>query len=123
MEEYCQNPTCDNKAVKEVPVSVEKPSDQTRSLCASCEGVYTWGVQHGTMLEGLKIASPPEEMGDEPLFRVVYMIDVNSGEVRLWVNGEEVSGGTESQPSEGFLCLESEGAPVDFKNLRIRELS
>ena len=82
MEEYCQNPTCDNKAVKEVPVSVEKPSDQTRSLCASCEGVYTWGVQHGTMLEGLKIASPPEEMGDEPLFRVVYMIDVNSGDVR-----------------------------------------
>jgi len=31
MEEYCQNQLCSNKAVKEVPVSVEKPSDQTRS--------------------------------------------------------------------------------------------
>ena len=82
MEEYCQNQLCENKAVEEVPVSVAKPSDQTRSLCASCEEVYTWGVQHGTMIcEGLKIEPPPEEMGDEPLFRVVYMIDVNSGDV------------------------------------------
>jgi hypothetical protein len=51
-----------------------------------------------------------------------YYIRCINGEVRLWVNGEEVSGGTECQPSEGFLCLESEGSPVEFKNLRIREL-
>lgn len=83
MREYCQNPFCENEAVKEVPVSVEKPSDQTRSLCAACEESYTWGVQHGTMMcRGLKIDPPPEEKGDEPLFRVVYMIDVNAGDVR-----------------------------------------
>ncbi|MEX2672011.1 MAG: DUF1080 domain-containing protein [Phycisphaeraceae bacterium] len=51
-----------------------------------------------------------------------YYIRAINGEVRLWVNGEEVSGGTECQPSEGYLCLESEGSPIDFKNLRIREL-
>lgn len=51
-----------------------------------------------------------------------YYIRAINGEVRLWVNGEEVSGGTECNPAEGFLCLESEGAPVEFKNLRIREL-
>ena len=51
-----------------------------------------------------------------------YYIRCINGEVRLWVNGEEVSGGTNCQPSEGFLCLESEGSPVEFKNLRIREL-
>ena len=51
-----------------------------------------------------------------------YYIRCINGEVRLWVNGEEVSGGTQCQPSEGFLCLESEGSPVEFKNLRIREL-
>jgi hypothetical protein len=45
-----------------------------------------------------------------------------NGEVRLWVNGEEVSGGNDCQPATGYLCLESEGAPVEFKNLRIREL-
>ena len=51
-----------------------------------------------------------------------YYVRAINGEVRLWVNGEEVSGGAECQPSTGYLCLESEGAPVDFKNIRIREL-
>jgi hypothetical protein len=34
------------------------------------------------MCEGLRIDPPPEEMGDEPLFRVVYVIDVIAGNVR-----------------------------------------
>jgi hypothetical protein len=51
-----------------------------------------------------------------------YYVRAINGEIRLWVNGEEVSGGAECQPSTGYLCLESEGAPVEFKNLRIREL-
>jgi hypothetical protein len=51
-----------------------------------------------------------------------YYIRAINGEVRLWVNGEEVSGGTNCQPSSGVLCLESEGSPIQFKNLRIREL-
>ena len=82
MEKYCQNPLCENKAIKEVPVSVRTTSDQVRALCAACEEVYTWGVQHGSMVcEGLKIDPPPKEKGDEPLFRVVYIIDVNAGDV------------------------------------------
>jgi hypothetical protein len=51
-----------------------------------------------------------------------YYIRAINGEVRLWVNGEEVSGGTNCDPRTGYLCLESEGAPIEFKNLRIREL-
>jgi hypothetical protein len=51
-----------------------------------------------------------------------YYIRCVNGEVRLWVNGEEVSGGTGCQPRSGYLALESEGAPIDFKGLRIREL-
>lgn len=51
-----------------------------------------------------------------------YYVRAINGEVRLWVNGEEVSGGTGCDPAEGYLCLESEGAPVQFKNLRLREL-
>jgi hypothetical protein len=42
--------------------------------------------------------------------------------VRLWVNGHEVSGGNDANPAEGYLCLESEGAPVEFKDIKIREL-
>ena len=51
-----------------------------------------------------------------------YYVRAINGEVRLWVNGEEVSGGTNCDPRSGYLCLESEGAPVEFKNLRLREL-
>lgn len=51
-----------------------------------------------------------------------YYIRAINGEVRLWVNGEEVSGGKDCQPATGFLCLESEGAPVEFRGLRLREL-
>jgi hypothetical protein len=51
-----------------------------------------------------------------------YYVRAINGEIRLWVNGEEVSGGSRCEPSSGFLCLESEGSPVEFKDLKIREL-
>jgi hypothetical protein len=51
-----------------------------------------------------------------------YYIRGINGEVRLWVNGEEVSGGSNAEPPTGYLCLESEGSPIEFKNLRVRLL-
>lgn len=51
-----------------------------------------------------------------------YYVRAINGEVRLWVNGEEVSGGTNINPRSGPLALESEGSPVEFKNLKIRVL-
>jgi hypothetical protein len=51
-----------------------------------------------------------------------YYVRGINGEVRLWVNGEEVSGGTDCQPRTGHLALESEGSPVEFKHIRLREL-
>ena len=51
-----------------------------------------------------------------------YYIRCINGEVRLWVNGEEVSGGNHCEPASGYICLESEGAPIDFRQVKIREL-
>ena len=51
-----------------------------------------------------------------------YYIRAINGEIRLWVNGEEVAGGTGCTPSQGYLCLEAEGSPVEFEQIRIREL-
>lgn len=51
-----------------------------------------------------------------------YYIRAINGEIRLWVNGIEVSGGNNAQPNTGHLCLESEGSPIQFRNLSIREL-
>ena len=51
-----------------------------------------------------------------------YYIRAINGEVRLWVNGTEVSGGKNASPNNGHICLESEGSPIEFRNLKIREL-
>ena len=48
MKEFCDNPYCENPGFKEVPVSVRRAGDQKRTLCASCEEAWSWGVQHGT---------------------------------------------------------------------------
>lgn len=51
-----------------------------------------------------------------------YYITAIDGEIRLHVNGVEVSGGNGIEPREGPTCLESEGSPIEFKNLRVKEL-
>ncbi|MEM0924998.1 MAG: DUF1080 domain-containing protein [Planctomycetota bacterium] len=51
-----------------------------------------------------------------------YYVRAINGEVRLWVNGEEVSGGNGIDAPSGFLCLESEGSPIRFRNIRVRPL-
>ncbi len=51
-----------------------------------------------------------------------YTITCKNGRISLAVNGKIVSGGYDCNPRKGFICLESEGTPVDFRNLRIKEL-
>lgn len=54
----CDNPLCENEAIKEVPISYAKVRDQTRHFCAACVQGYSIGVQHGalTSLEGRGIS-------------------------------------------------------------------
>lgn len=51
-----------------------------------------------------------------------YYVRGINGEIRLWVNGEEVSGGSDAQPGEGYLCLEAEGSPIEFRHIKVRTL-
>ena len=51
-----------------------------------------------------------------------YRVECNDGVIKLAVNGKVVSGGTKCNPRKGYLCLESEGGKVHFRNLRIKEL-
>jgi len=50
-----------------------------------------------------------------------YRVTCSNGVIRLAVNGKEVSGGSESKPRKGYICLESEGSECHFRSLRIRE--
>jgi len=51
-----------------------------------------------------------------------YKVTCNAGEIRLEVNGKEVTVGKDCVPRKGFICLESEGSECHFKNIRIKEL-
>lgn len=51
-----------------------------------------------------------------------YRVTGSNGVLRLAVNGKEVSGGENCVWRKGYLGLESEGSPVEFRNVRIKEL-
>ena len=51
-----------------------------------------------------------------------YVVVAVDGVVKLSINGKVVNGIRESARKKGYLCLESEGAPIRFRNIRIMEL-
>src|SRR5262245_6223519 len=51
-----------------------------------------------------------------------YRIECRDGKISLAVNGKVVSGGSQTSPRKGYICLESEGGQIYFRNLRIQEL-
>ena len=52
----------------------------------------------------------------------VYDVVFVDGVVKLSVNGKFVNGVSRSSVKKGYLCLESEGAEIHFRNIRIMEL-
>jgi Domain of Unknown Function (DUF1080) len=51
-----------------------------------------------------------------------YRITCDRGAISLAVNGKIVTTGKDASPRKGYICLESEGGQVEFRNLRIKEL-
>lgn len=51
-----------------------------------------------------------------------YRIECRDGNISLAVNGEVVTRGKDCVPRKGYICLESEGGVVHYRNVRIREL-
>ena len=52
----------------------------------------------------------------------VYDVVFVDGVVKLSVNGKFVNGVSQSSVKKGYLCLESEGAEIHFRDIRILEL-
>jgi hypothetical protein len=51
-----------------------------------------------------------------------YDVVCVDGTIKLSVNGKFVNGISKSSKKSGYICLESEGAEIHFRNLRIVEL-
>ncbi|MHC4329430.1 MAG: 3-keto-disaccharide hydrolase [Planctomycetota bacterium] len=51
-----------------------------------------------------------------------YRVESRDGTATLAVNGKIVTRGYHFNPRKGYICLESEGSEIHFRNIRIREL-
>jgi hypothetical protein len=51
-----------------------------------------------------------------------YVVVAVDGTIKLSVNGKFVNGIRESSVKKGYICLESEGAEIHFRNIKIMEL-
>ena len=51
-----------------------------------------------------------------------YSITCQDGSVSLALNGKVVTRGHDCSPRKGYIALESEGSPIEFRNLRVKEL-
>jgi hypothetical protein len=51
-----------------------------------------------------------------------YRITCQDGNISLAVNGKVVTKGTNCSPRKGYICLESEGGIVHYRNVKIKEL-
>ena len=51
-----------------------------------------------------------------------YRVESRDGMIFLAVNGKVVTRAYHANPRKGYICLEAEGSPIDFRNIRIKEL-
>ena len=51
-----------------------------------------------------------------------YRIECNDGKISLAVNGKVVTRGENCSPRKGYICIESEGGVVHYRNMKIKEL-
>jgi len=102
----------------------------------NAKGKNEWFTTHGDIfpIHGAKMTPagkvalsgvrsfPSEELSKSSPEWNHYRVVANNGEIRLSVNGKEVSVGTNCWPRKGYVFLESEGSECHFRNLRIQEL-
>ncbi len=77
---------------------------------------------HGRIAPNGNRSFPGQELSHNSPEWNHYRVVANAGEVRLSVNGQEVTVGQDCWPRKGYLCLEAEGSECHFRNLRIQEL-
>jgi len=51
-----------------------------------------------------------------------YLVVAVDGVIKMSVNGKIVNGLSQSSQKKGYICMESEGAEIHFRNIKIMEL-
>ncbi len=67
-------------------------------------------------------AFPTEERSNPSPEWNHYRITCIDGDISLAVNGKVVTQGKDCNPHKGYICIESEGGVVHYRNVKIKEL-
>ena len=94
--------------------SGEKVGDNQINLAKAHEGAFIGGKITGAK-EVPQLQKKPGEWNE---WRVLVVGD----KVTFWCNEQLAWEATGLQPKEGYIGLQAEGAPLEFRKLRIREL-
>ncbi len=84
------------------------------NLAKGSEGKFIGGKVNGAKSAG-DLQNPSGEWNE---WRVLVVGD----KVTFWCNGQLAWEATGLQPEKGYIGLQAEGAPLEFRNLRIREI-
>lgn len=85
------------------------------NLARGSEGAFIGGKVEG--------ARPVPELQKPPGEWNAWRIVAQGDKVSFWCNGQLAWEATGLQPASGYLGLQAEGAPLEFRNLRIREIT
>ncbi len=94
--------------------SGEKVGANQLNLAKGSEGAFINGKLTGAMPVP-KLQKPAGEWNE-------WRVLVVGEKVTFWCNGELAWEGTGIQPKEGYIGLQAEGAALEFRKLRIREV-
>ncbi len=94
--------------------SGEKVGANQLNLAKGSEGAFIGGKLTGSMPVP-KLQKPAGEWNE-------WRVLVVGEKVTFWCNGELAWEGTGIQPKEGYIGLQAEGAALEFRKLRIREV-
>lgn len=94
--------------------SRRKVGNNQINLAKGAEGRFFGGKMNGGKPVP-ELQKPAKEWNE-------WRVQVVGGNVKFWCNGKLAWEGTEFQSKRGHIGLQAEGAPLEFRRLRIREI-
>lgn len=113
--------------------------DQVWPVCIECQlmagkagdfvliggpGITVDGIDRQNVEKQFVVADKKAPTSEKPAGQWnTYDIHCKGGDIRCYVNGVLQNEGTDATVKSGWICLQSEGSPIEFRNIYIEPLN